>query len=83
MLPAHPPPARAMLHPYATEVDEYPQVTCSIRASLAAEVAEACRACDDARKGYLSKRELKYVFVSCMGIKPSKVRHAIPGYSSS
>lgn len=37
------------------------------------EVAAACRQFDVGHKGYITARELKYVFVSCMGYKPTKV----------
>jgi hypothetical protein len=44
------------------------------RVSLRREVEEACRTFDQGRKGYITSRELKYIFVSCMGYKPTKVR---------
>lgn len=51
-----------------------PASSASLRlSSFRAEVLDACALMDQGRKGYISARELKYVFVSCMGFKPSKV----------
>jgi len=44
-----------------------------MRRDFQQDVHEACMLVDQGRKGYITARELKYVFVACMGFKPSKL----------
>jgi hypothetical protein len=53
-----------------------PLMSSSVAASsaLVREVLSGCRLGDPERRGYLTPREIKYVFVACVGYKPTKVR---------